>query len=124
MTVKGIYDLALSVMGLTQQDADQQRELELVPGMLTVLANEVKAVSDQLLRHEGKEPQQAAPVFTSIEDEVPFAQKICQSVLPYALAAKLLLEDDAARANYFNNEYLYRLALYTKPELVEIDEVW
>lgn len=122
MTVKNIYLLSLALMNMTEDDADYEDSTIL--GMLSVMANEVLDVSNSIAKRTGRNETQNVGVFKTMSENVPLEDKICQSVLPYGLAAKLMLEDDTTMASYFNAEYNQRLAQYMKPASTSIEDVY
>ena len=56
----------------------------------------------------GKRP--ICPEITSFTAALPLDDGICQGVLPYGLAAHLLLGEDDDKASYFNQRYEEKLA--------------
>ena len=120
MTCQKIYELALALMNMSKDDADYEDAT--VVGMLQVMANEVLDVSDSIKACAGKTAVLAA--LSDLQDDLPLADKVCTSVLPYGLAAKLALEDDSAMASYWNSEYHYRAAQYARPYLRQIESVY
>lgn len=122
MTVKNIYLLSLALMNMTEDDADYEDSTIL--GMLSVMANEVLDVSNSIAKRAGRNETQSVSVLKTMSENVPLDDKICQSVLPYGLAAKLMLEDDTTMASYFNAEYNQRLAQYMKPASTSIEDVY
>ena len=121
MTCQKIYELALALMNMSKDDADYEDATVL--GMLQVMANEVLDVSDSIKARGAGNPS-ALAALTDLQDDLPLADKVCTSVLPYGLAAKLALEDDSAMAGYWNSEYHYRAAQYARPYLRQIESVY
>ena len=52
---------------------------------------------------EGKRP--VCPVIKDMEDEIALDDVICQTVLPYGLAAQLLLDENPASASFYQQRY-------------------
>jgi hypothetical protein len=122
LTCQKIYEYALALMNMTKDDADYEDSTIL--GMLGVMANEVLDVSNSIAQRAGRDPVLSVPPFGQMSADVPLEDKICTSVLPYGLAAKLMLEDDTTMASYFNAEYSQRAAQYAKPYLAVVEDVY
>lgn len=112
MTVKEIYDLAMSLMDemidnktLEQEpDADypSTRDYQArTPGILSSLQNEVVT----FLRGRGIDIDYLDRV-TTMDDNVDLEDYICMSVLNYGLAARLLGQEDSAMSSRFSDLYL------------------
>ena len=77
--------------------------------ILNVLRVECWPASDTYTVAEpGKRP--ICPEITSFTAALPLDDGICQGVLPYGLAAHLLLGEDDDKASYFNQRYEEKLA--------------
>lgn len=71
---------------------------------LNILGGELYPYSDTYIPGEdGKRP--IFPVVDDIEADVELDDYICRTVLPYGLAANLLLQEDPAVANFFQQRY-------------------
>ena len=110
MTCQKIYELALALMNMSKDDADYEDATVL--GMLQVMANEVLDVSDSIKACEGNTSALAA--LTDLQDDLPLADKVCTSVLPYGLAAHLLLDENPDVAAFFNQRYAELLSEYRR----------
>lgn len=111
MTAQEIYDLAMDLM-------DEKKDLQNVtdtpesdyastkdyqartPGILTMLQTQVV----MYLKGLGADIDSLDPIGT-LADEVELDQDICQGVLPYGLAARLLGQEDKNMSAYFSNLY-------------------
>lgn len=72
--------------------------------ILNVLRIECFPASDSYQAHEpGKRP--VCPEIPDFESEICLDDGICQGVLPYGLAAHLLLDENPALASYFQQRY-------------------
>ncbi|UOO38256.1 hypothetical protein IZU99_03090 [Oscillospiraceae bacterium CM] len=99
-TAQEVFYSALALMDETDQlDAFKNRALAL----LTVLRNELYRYSDTFEAEEGKRP-----VCGAIQDflsPIDLDDGLAQSVMPYGLAAHLLLEENPATASFFQQRY-------------------
>lgn len=109
-TAQEVFELAMSLMDELNEatgaaDTGDTREYKnrTVP-IINILRGELYPYSDTYtLGEKGKRP--IAKRITAITDEIPLDDYICQSVLPYGLAAHLLMQEDPTSANYFQQRY-------------------
>lgn len=59
---------------------------------------------------------------TGLEEELPLDDGLCQGVMPYGLAAHLLLEEDPAAANFFQQRYEELLERWRRRQ-VELEDL-
>lgn len=115
MTCKEIYDLAMSLMdekkdlsnidGVPESDYVQTKDyMARTPGILTSLQNEVVT----FLKGRGIDIDYLETL-TTMNDNVDLEDYICQSVLNYGLAARLLGQEDRSLSSYFSDLYLGNL---------------
>lgn len=72
--------------------------------ILNVLCPELYPYSDTYPDIEtAKRP--IIPMLTAMNQEIGLDDAICRSILPYGLAAHLLLGEDDAKASFFNQRY-------------------
>ena len=111
MTVKDIFDLSMSLMDEKKDNKNMNKEPESdyetnpdyiarTPGILTILQTQVIT----FLRRFGQDIDYNDPLKT-MDDEVELEDSICQEVLPYGLAARLLGQEDRYLSSYFSDLY-------------------
>lgn len=111
ITLKKVFLAALALMA---EDAENAGDYEAHAAPLcNLMALELNDVNNSRRLARG-EHESEAPEFESLDDEVPFDREIAMGVLPYGLAAKLALDDDAGKAAYLGSEYMERKAQYGK----------
>ena len=71
--------------------------------LLNILRGELYIFSDTYETDEDGRP--IATIIRSFDKPIDLDDYICQSVLPYGLAAHLLLAEDPATANFFQQRY-------------------
>ncbi len=108
-TALQVFDLAMRLMGNTDASGNtdttanaeyKRRAL----GILNILCTECYPFSDAYsASNAGVRP--VLSLLTAFADVLGPDDGICRSVLPYGLAAHLLLDEDAAKASFFNNRY-------------------
>lgn len=107
-TAQEVFDIAMGMMdevlnGLTDT-ADTREYKDRTLFILNALAGELYPFSDTYTRGEpGKRP-----IVTPIADfttAIGLDDYICKTVMPYGLAAHLLLDENPASANYFQQRY-------------------
>ena len=110
-TAKWVFDRAIHLMdeqhensGLTEiMDTQEYRFRTL--SILNVLRHELYPLSDTFsIRQPDKRP--ICPELTSFDEEIGLDDAVAQGILPYGLAAHLLLGENNTMANYFSQRYL------------------
>lgn len=72
--------------------------------ILNVLRNELYPLSDTyFLGPDGKRP--VLPMIVDFESEIGLDDVVAQTILPFGLAAFLLLGEDNSKAGFFNQKY-------------------
>lgn len=110
-TAQWIFDRAIHLMdeqnestGKTQTADTREYEFRTL-SILNVLRHEVYTISDTYVHGEpGQRP--IPPEITAMDQEVGLDDGVAQGVLPYGLAAHLLLGENDALANYFSQRYM------------------
>ena len=116
--IKDIYDIAISLMDEIDSHGDTSnintRDYEnRTPGIITALYPEVYQYdSSYQMQYDainGGTPRYkqrpGSRVFSSMDDAVELDDELCLSVLPYALAAALLADENPALANFLQSRY-------------------
>lgn len=125
-TAQWVFDKAIYLMdeqneinGLTET-ADTQEYRHRTLGILNVLRHELYPISDTCAPGAAGK-RSVCPEVTAFSDEVGLDDAVAQGVLPYGLAAHLLLGENDAMAGYFAQRYaeLYRLHGRTLPAVWE-----
>ena len=110
-TANWVFDRAIHLMdeqnetnGKTRTQDTKEYEYRTL-SILNVLRNEVYPYSDTYeVRSDGK--CSVPPELTSLEQPIDLDDALCQSVLPYGLAAHLLLGENDSMASFFNQRYM------------------
>ena len=110
-TAQWIFDRAIHLMdeqnentGKTQTADTREYEFRTL-SILNVLRHEVYPISDTYVHTEdGKRP--IPPETTAMDQDVGLDDGVAQGILPYGLAAHLLLGENDALANYFSQRYM------------------
>lgn len=107
-TAQTVFDIAMGMMdevlnGLTDTgDTREYKDRTLL--ILNALAGELYPYSDTYAQAEiGKRPIVA--LITDFTSGIGLDDYICRSVMPYGLAAHLLLDENPASANFFEQRY-------------------
>ena len=125
-TAKWVFDKAIFLMdeqnestGQTQTADTREYEFRAIP-ILNILRHELYPISDTYPQSiDGKRPIVAE--IQSMNDEIDLDDAVAQGILPYGLAAHLLLGENDAMANYFSQRYseMYAAALRSLPSQFE-----
>lgn len=125
-TAQQVFDIAMSLMDEVNENsgatdtADTKEYKQRTLLILTALRGELFPYSDTYrLSADGKRPV-AAPI-TSFTDAIDLDDFLCQSIMPYGLAAQLLLNEDAASASFHQQRYEELLLRYGRgvPQMSE-----
>lgn len=119
---KWVFDKAIYLMdeqsestGQTQTADTKEYEYRSVP-ILNVLRHELYPISDNYkTRDDGKRSVSAE--IQSLDDYIDLDDVVAQGIMPYGLAAHLLLGENDTMANYFSQRYseMYASALRSLP---------
>lgn len=112
-TVQWVFDRAIHLMdeqnestGKTQTSDTREYEFRTL-SILNVLRHELYPISDTYAIVEpGKRPIVAE--LTAFDQEIDLDDGVAQGILPYGLAAHLLLGENDSLANYFSQRYSER----------------
>ena len=107
-TAQWVFETAMHLMDRTANGvadyAHTQEYKSRCVAILNVLCGECFTASDNYAHTEnGKRP--LCPVLGGMGEELGLDDGLCRTVLPYGLAAHLLLEEDPASASFFQQRY-------------------
>ena len=109
MTVDDGYKIALALIGETGSDYDGV----LMP-LVNLLMAEMFAVNNSIRACNGENVLSEIPVVVNRSDSFVYDRALISEVLPYGLAAKLIIEDNRSLYNAMNYEYCNRLEKYSR----------
>ncbi len=123
-----IFDLAMHLMDETNEatgktdTADTKEYKNRALGILNVLKVEVYPYSDTYaIAKVGRRP--ICPEILDFESPIELDDGICQGVLPYGLAARLLLGEDDTKAAFFQQCYEERVAQLAQSMPAEMGDI-
>ena len=109
-TARQVFNLAIALMDEMNEntgatDTTDTKEYKLrAPNILGVLCGELYPYSDTYpLNTDGTRP--ICPAVETIESTIGLDDTLCTTVLPYGLAAHLLLGENNVMAGFFNQRY-------------------
>lgn len=108
-TAQRVFDLTMALMDEMSETgetdtSDTKEYKNRTLNILNVLRGELYPFSDTYQETSpGKRP--IAVVIQNFTDEIVLDDYICQSVLPYGLAAHLLLDENPSSAGFFQQKY-------------------
>jgi hypothetical protein len=111
MTLNDIFDLAM-ILSDNEDDADLYSSRAL--GILKVLRREIATLSDN---------RDALPALDSLDSVFGLDDEFSEGVVPYGLAAHLLLEDNPGTASYYAQKYEEGLRYYLSRKKADLEEV-
>jgi hypothetical protein len=114
-TAEQVFETAMTLMDELQQNTGAANTAATAEyrrrtlGILNLLRIELYPASDTCRTEEpGRRP--VCPEILDFQSEIGLDDGLCQGVMPYGLAAHLLLEEDPVSASYFNQRYEELLA--------------
>lgn len=107
MTGYEIYDAALVLMD-ANNDADTSEYESKALSIINTLSGELYPYSDTFDDSVSGRP--ICPVLTDLGNDVALDEYCCGTVLPYGLAAHLLLDENPTTASFLNQRYTELLA--------------
>lgn len=119
MTVRQVYNIALALMAESASDAGDYEE-QVIP-LVNLMLPELWEINNSIRLAKGEERLEAFAQVSALADVIPYEDIVLAGVLPYGLAAKLALDDDASKASYFNGEYAEKKRLYSKALWVPVE---
>lgn len=107
---QGVFDLTMALMDEVNETgatdtADTREYKNRTLHILNVLQGELYPFSDRFAVAEPGKRSIAVPIITFTADIESLDDYICQSVLPYGLAAHLLMDENPSAASFFQSRY-------------------
>lgn len=112
-TAKQVFELAMHLMDEANESTgnadttDTKQYKNRALAILNVLRVECFYASDTYAAQAGK--RLVCALITDFESPIELDDGICQGVLPYGLAAHLILDENPGAASYFQQRYEERL---------------
>ncbi|MEI3101008.1 MAG: hypothetical protein V8T45_04105 [Oscillospiraceae bacterium] len=105
-----VFDLTMALMDEMSESgqtdtADTKEYKNRTLNILNVLRGELYPYSDTYAEAEEAGKRPIAAVIEDFESAIVLDDYICQSVLPYGLAAHLLLDENPSAASFFQQKY-------------------
>lgn len=102
-TAQTVFDLAIALMDSTASGEDNEEYKNRALQILNIIAGELYPFSDTYESDDEGRPTVA--VIKAFDKPIDLDDYICMSVMPYGLAAHLLLAEDPATASFFQQRY-------------------
>ena len=120
MTGKQLYDQALALLGLEQEDVSwmEAHAADCINQMLSDHLHD----QGMLRLTRGQRMLDSAPVLSDLEEEIPYDEMFVRECFPYGLAALLIAEEDHTMFNWMMSEYERRAAYYAPCVMTQIRE--
>jgi hypothetical protein len=113
-TAQEIFEIAMALMDEQDSAADSNDTAEYKQRtlyILTALRGELYPFSDTFAASaDGRRP--ICPAVTAFDTPLGLDDFLCQTILPYGLAARLLLEENPVIASFFEQRYEELLSRY------------
>lgn len=110
-TAQNVFDAAMGLIDEVNEssgatDTSDTREYKLrTLFILNILRGELYPYSDTYIHHSPAGLRPIAALIENFEDDIDLDDYICQTVMPYGLAAHLMLDENPSAASYFNQRY-------------------
>lgn len=102
-----VYSAALVLMD-ANNDADTSEYKSKALSIINILRGELYPYSDTFDTTQDGRP--ICQIMTDLDDSIGLDDYICQTVMPYGMAAHLLLDENPTSASFFNQRYMELLA--------------
>lgn len=115
-------DILTSAMALMFEERQRNPDyVKYAPQYINMLLPETLGVNNQLRKIKGKEPMEAPPIISTLEDDVDYEDELTRTALPWGLAAWLLMGDEEGRYPDYMTMYVQKVNEATRvvPELVK-----
>lgn len=127
---QNIFDAAISLMDSVSDDgrtdtADNTEYKNRTLAILNILRGELYPFSDTYEADDEGRP--VAATIKAFDKPIDLDDYICQTIMPYGLAAHLLLAEDPATANFFQQRYdelKMRLAVGMPSSSEDVEDVY
>lgn len=117
MTGKEIYYAALALIG-EPKSSETDYDTDVVVGQINVMMPEIHEINQSLRKKAGEVILTEIPSIQSLEEDIPLVPVLARTVVPYGLAAKLLINDDElSKAAYYNGMYTNTMNQFDVAEL-------
>lgn len=122
MTCDEIYTLALALLGVERAAAPDYTAR--VPALINTLLGQCLPADNRMRLGQEQPLREAIPRVHALGDTIDLNEALCLLVLPYGLAALLVLDEDAARAGFFHNTFLETLELFRRSGAMAILDIY
>ena len=103
-----IYEAALVLMD-ANNDADTSEYESKALSIINILRGELFPYSDTFPA-TAEDGRPICPIMTDLDENIGLDDYIAQTVMPYGMAAHLLLDENPTTASFFNQRYMELLA--------------
>ena len=103
MTVKELYELAKAMMFEKKTSKDYDGYYK---PYINKLLSENFDLNNNIRVNNSKEPLTEIPSIALDSDEIPYESVVCREILPNGLAMYFFIDDDLAKFNIFNTNYI------------------
>ena len=105
MTANEVHEAALALLFENRATAGDYNTFALP--LFNLLLPELLETENGLRRAAGREELEQAPLLGSLEEQIPYDERLLRGALPYGLAAKLVYDDgDMGKVGYFPQLYV------------------
>lgn len=125
-----VFEYAMTLMDELNEStgaadtADTKEYKNRTIAILNVLRGELFPYSDTYRDMEANGRRPICPIIGNFTEDVYLDDYICQSVLPYGLAAHLLMQEDPSSANFFQTRYDELKALLARGMPAESEDIY
>ena len=99
-----VYEAALVLMD-ANNDADTSEYESKALSVINILRGELFPYSDTFPA-TAEDGRPICPILTDLDETVGLDDYICQTVMPYGMAAHLLLDENPSTASFLNQRYI------------------
>ena len=125
-----VFELAINLMDELDDEGkyrnDDTKEYERRSrGILNILIGELYPYSDTFKKNQewGSKRRPVVQELEALGEEIDLDDYICRSVLPYGLAAHLLMDENPTTANFFQQRYDELKIMLSRGMLAESEDI-
>ena len=122
MTGNDVLSAALALIAEDQDNAGDYRETALI--LLNLMMPELHELNNNMRIAGGLSEREEILSLGDMTGDIDLDERIVREILPFGLAAKLVLDDDLTKASYFNNEFIEKKSTLARTSVVSITDAW
>lgn len=123
MNVSQVYKTTLAIMSENESNASSYTEF-VIPN-INIILSELFDIENSIRSEVSVDLLNAIPVVSAMDEEIPYSEQLCRTVLPYGLAVYLAMGDDEySKAGFYDSRYQMAKAKYARANYVKVNDFY